>query len=242
MLMGGELHNQPTYPQRSFARVAGLSLLLVVLTGVFTKFFVLGKLVTDDAASTASNILAHTELFRLGIVIQALSCVSGLVFVWAMYRLLKQVSESLALLGLLGGFTSTLISVFTLHDSFSVLYLLGAGTEPAAFPALQAQSWAMMLLSHDDGVLLSMVFFAFGSGVNGWLLFRSRLIPRLLAGWCLLAYVGVFAGILWIVLYPAQAPGVLPFVLLPDFLAQVLLGLWLLAKGTAARPTTEPEL
>jgi hypothetical protein len=49
------------------ARIAGVFYLLTILTRMFVEIFVRNRLVvSDDAAATATNILAHEPLWRLG--------------------------------------------------------------------------------------------------------------------------------------------------------------------------------
>jgi hypothetical protein len=76
------------------------------------------------------------------------------------------------------------------------------------------------------------IFFAVGSLLFSWLLLRGRMIP------IALAWLGVFASILWIVGLPLQLVGVLPdsitwFIYLPMAAFEIPLGLWLLIKGVA---------
>ncbi|HZE22571.1 MAG TPA: DUF4386 family protein [Blattabacteriaceae bacterium] len=48
------------------ARIAGALYLLTMLTGIFAEGFVSGRLVVSgDAAATATNLLAHKDLFQL---------------------------------------------------------------------------------------------------------------------------------------------------------------------------------
>ncbi|MFZ1051946.1 MAG: DUF4386 domain-containing protein, partial [Candidatus Sulfotelmatobacter sp.] len=52
---------------RPMARITGVVYLLYFLTAVLGEFFLRGLVVDGDAAATATNILAHESLFRLGL-------------------------------------------------------------------------------------------------------------------------------------------------------------------------------
>lgn len=57
-----------------YARAIGVLYLIVIVAGLFAYGYVPGRLVSDDAAVTASNILSHELLWRAGIVASLASC------------------------------------------------------------------------------------------------------------------------------------------------------------------------
>ncbi len=82
------------------------------------------------------------------------------------------------------------------------------------------------------------IFFAVGSTLFSWLLLRGRLIP------VALAWLGVLASVLLVVILPLQLAGLLGgptswsasvtwLVWLPMLVFEVVLALWLLIKGVA---------
>jgi hypothetical protein len=85
------------------------------------------------------------------------------------------------------------------------------------------------------------IFFAIGSTIFSWLLLRGRMIP------VPLAWLGVIASALLVVILPLQVAGLLGgamswsssitwLVWLPMLVYEVLLALWLLIKGVKAQP------
>ena len=58
-------------------------------------------IVSGDAAATATNILAHRTLFRLGIATDLSTFLSAIIVAVILYALLKPVNQNLALLMLL---------------------------------------------------------------------------------------------------------------------------------------------
>src|SRR5258708_35492419 len=81
------------------ARIAGGFYLLIFVAAPFAEFFVRGRLlVYGDAAATATNILAHQSLFRLGFVAELVTIVCDTIVALIFYDLFKPVGRSLSLL------------------------------------------------------------------------------------------------------------------------------------------------
>jgi Domain of unknown function (DUF4386) len=84
-----------------YARLAGVFYLLTIIGGVFAEVFVRGRLVVrNDAAATATNILANEPLYRLGLVADLVMLASYVAVTLLLYLLLEPVSRPLALLAL----------------------------------------------------------------------------------------------------------------------------------------------
>ncbi|MEV8099218.1 DUF4386 family protein [Kitasatospora sp. NPDC085879] len=78
------------------------------------------------------------------------------------------------------------------------------------------------------------------------LLYRSRLVPRWIAGWALLAVVPYLADALLVLGPSAPSPAARAALVVPLALNELALALWLLAKGFRepesehTRPATTP--
>lgn len=114
------------------------------------------------------------------------------------------------------------------------LYLLTRDHGPAL--ALLAMACRFMEAVHDQ----SEIFFAVGSLLFCWLLLRGRVIPTALA------WLGVLASVVLVVILPLQLTGILAgaswatsntwFIWLPMLVFEVVLSLWMLIKGVALPP------
>src|SRR5215467_6455627 len=81
------------------ARVAGLLYILASAVGVLRLIYIPSKLfVYGNATATAANVAAHEALFRLGIASELLGAALWLFVPLALYRLLKGVDQTLAVL------------------------------------------------------------------------------------------------------------------------------------------------
>jgi hypothetical protein len=223
-------------PPLFYARVAGFIYLFAMALGIFSQVFILGRIVVPgDAAATANNILASEGLFRLGIAVDVITFVSDVVIAWAFYELLKSVDKSLALLGaFLRIADGTILAVTTLNGLIT-LRLLSGVDYLHAFETSQLQSLARLFMSaRGVGFDVGFVFLGLGSTVFAYLLFKSRYVPRALAGWGVFSSLALAVGSLAMILFPWFAANSSMTYMVPMFFYEVPLGLWFLVKGVEA--------
>ena len=219
--------------QRTAARIVGLAYLLALPLGIFAELGVLGRLVANDAAETARNIVAHERLFRLGIASNVGVFALDVILIAALYVTLKPVHRSLALLALLWRMIETTTLVGTTLNDFTVLRLLsGAGYLHALEPdRLQALA-RLSLSAHGAGYQVGLVFSGLGGAVFCWLWFRSGYIPRVLAAWGVFASALMGACAFTFIAFP-EVEKVVTFVYYatPIIIFELATGLWLTIRG-----------
>jgi hypothetical protein len=212
---------------RPAARITGVVYLLYFLTAVLGEFFLRGIVVDGDAAVTANNIMAHQPMFRLGLATGLIATVGYIVVTAFFYELFKPVNRSLSLLAaffsLVGCAVSTLGSLFQLAP----LVVLGGSPYLSVFKVEQLRALALMFLElNTQAVTIYLVFFAFYDLLIGYLIFRSAFLPRILG------VLMALAGLGWLTfLLPPLANYLSSYILVLGFLAELVLCLWLLAKG-----------
>ena len=95
------------------ARLAGIFFLLTIIGGIIAQMFISERLIDfGDAAKTANNILANKGLFQIGFTVYLLEMACQIVTGLLIYRLLRPVNPTLALLMLLFEFTGIVIKTF----------------------------------------------------------------------------------------------------------------------------------
>jgi hypothetical protein len=224
------------------ARSAGFFWLVTFITGLSAMLIGGRFVVNGDAAGTATNILAHESAFRLGVTGNLVATVCYLAATLLVYEVLKPVNRTVSLgaafFSLLGCGVGAVVFLFTIAP----LILLGGASYLSVFTAEQLQ--ALALASVGLGMRandLSLVFFGCHILLVGYLLVTSRFVPRFIGlllaigGVCYLSYS--FASFL----APAFTKSLFPFVLLPGFLAELLLSLWLVAKGVDTQRWNEQD-
>jgi Domain of unknown function (DUF4386) len=216
-----------------YARVAGVIYLSAMALSIFSQVFVLDRLIVQgDARATADNIVASEGLFRLGIAIDVIIAASDIVIAWAFYELLKTVDRSLALVGALLRVADGAILAVTAFGALLTLRLLSGSDYLRAFDSSQLQSLARLSVSlRGSGFYVAFVLLGLGSAVFAHVLFKSRYVPRLLAGWGVFASCVLALGSLAVILSPRFADNASLIYMLPMFFYEVPLGLWFLIRG-----------
>jgi hypothetical protein len=212
---------------RRRARITGVIYLLYFLTAVFAEFFMRGLIVSDDAAATANNILAHQALFRLGLATGLIATACYVAVTALFYDLFKPVNRSLSLLAAFFSLVGCAILAFASLFRIAPLVVLGGGQYLSVFKVEQLRALASLFLElYGQGVNICFVFFGVYCLLIGYLIFRSAFLPRILG------VLMVFAGLGWLTfLSPPLAHYLSPYIQVLGVLAEGSLMLWLLVMG-----------
>ena len=214
------------------ARFAGAMYLIQMATGVFAQLYVRGSLVVrGNPTQTAQNIVDSEQLFRIGIASDITTYIVVLLATWALYVMLRPIDRNLALLAVLLRLMELAIHFNVTVNSLAALRLVSGDGILGTFEPGQLHSLAQLAIGiQGAGANMGFIPLGLGSAVFAYLFFKSRYIPRLLAGWGVFASLLLAAFALSIVVYPKS--GALQLIsMLPMGIYEVSLGLWLLVKG-----------
>ena len=223
-----------------YARVAGCIYLVAMAVSIFSQSYVLGRIVVPgSAAATAANLAQSGGLFRLGIALDVVTFVSDVVIAWAFYGLLRSVYRALALLGAWLRIADAAILAVTTVRGLVTLRLLSGADDLQAFSSEQLQTLARLFIGiRGLGFGVGFVFLGLGSAVFAYVLYRSRYVPRALAGWGIGASLLLALGSLAEMLSPWFSANVGIMYMLPMFFYEVPLGAWFLLRGVSVPPVT----
>jgi hypothetical protein len=198
---------------------------------MFAEAFVRDRLiVSGDAAATARNIAANVGLWRWGIAADISTTLADVAVSALLYLLLKPVSRALSLSAAafrLAYSAAMAASAAFLIAPLQLIVHAQPGLSPTEFQALVSFSIRL----HDAAFVVALTLFGIHLVIVGGLISRSTFLPRWLgmalafAGFCYVT--NSFLRILW----PTLADGLFPWILLPGFLAEGTLTLWLLFVG-----------
>lgn len=231
-------HRTIEQTQRTAAKVAGLAYLITFAIVVYVNFGIHDRLiVAGNAAETARNILAHEQLFRIGIVGDLLYCVGVVVLLTALYVILKPVNPGLSLLAAFWRLVWVLMwLVMTLH-LFDAMRLLTGADYLRAFEAERLQALARFYLgTRFDYYYVGLLFGSLASTVCAYLWFKSRYIPRSLAAFGVISSAFCVACTLVFFIFPHFDRIVnLWWFDSPMGFFDIGLSFWLLFRGLRAR-------
>ena len=216
-----------------YARIGGILYLFIIVAALFGEAFVRGRLiVSGDATATANNILGSETLFRVGLAAEMLTCVCDVALAMILYVLLKPVNRNMALLAAF--FRLTFVAFYSVAKLFEIaaIVVLGRADYLKAFEPQQLHALAYMSLSiHDYGYGASLLFFGFCTTLFGYLIYKSGYLPGIIGVLMVIAGVGYAVYSLAQMLSPAFTSKLLfPWLLLPGFIAELGLCLWLIVK------------
>lgn len=226
------MHETSEHLPRTVARAAGVLYLIIIVLGLFGELVVRSSLIAPgDAATTASNILASTGLFRTGFVADSIMVLCDVALAALLFVLLRPVNRVLAIVALLFRLAQAAVLALNLLNYHAAMLVLTGAAGPAAFDEAQVASLASLFLDlHSHGYDLGLILFGVHCLVLGYLITKSSFLPRTLG------YLGGAAGVVYLVgsyvrfVVPTMVETVAPIYLVA-IVAELSLCGWLLIKG-----------
>jgi len=219
------------------ARTAGLLYLVACIPAPFSLLYVPNTLIVrGNPAETAARILGSPWMLPAAIAGELVSSIAFLLVVFALYRLLKGVSQPRASLMVTLYAVSVPISCLNVLNDIAALILLRGPQFLSVFTTPQLRALALVFLGlHGSGLFVAQIFWGLWLLPFGMLVYRSGFIPR---------FFGVFL-IANGIAYPIQSftalffprySSVVSTVTMPLLCGEVAIILWLLIRGVRERP------
>jgi len=209
------------------ARIAGFLYLIMAPLGMFG----MSPFDPADAATRASNIMASESLFRLGIVSALMVQIVNILVVLVLYKLLKPVNKTHALLMVIFLLLGVPIAMLSQLNKFAALLLLSGADYLTVFTADQLQALAPLFLDlHEHGLSIAGIFWGLWLFPMGYLVFKSGYIPRILGVLLIIGCFGYLIDSVTFFVFPNFVATISQFTDL-TWVGELLLALWLLIKG-----------
>jgi hypothetical protein len=214
------------------ARIAGFLYLIIAALSGFVHFYVPGELIlSGDATTTATTIMASEGLFRLNIAAELVIVLIEVVLSVLLYVLFKPVSKTLSLLATISRLAMTTIHGINVLNNIIVLLLLSGVSYLTVFAPNQLHALVTLFLdAYRYGFQIGIIFFALHTAVIGYLIFKSSYFPKVLGILFMIAPLGYLIDSFALVLLANHKTGAVYFAL-PIAVSEIAFPLWLLFKG-----------
>ena len=217
----------------TIARIGGVLYLIIIVCGLWEEMFVRSRLIVPgDAALTAANIASHELLWRLGIAAELvlLSCATAQAVVFLV--LLSPVSRHLTWVAVFFNLMTVAVEATAAVNLLEALFPLGKGGYLQAFEVSQLHALTRLATrTHAHGFAVALIFFGWCALIVGVLVYRSGYLPRILGAMMAIAGICYLINSFALIVAPSFAGRLFPAILIPAFVAELSLALWLLGKG-----------
>ena len=220
---------KPMNSYRKTARIAGLLFLAGTVTALpmsFTESIL-------NAPNYLTGIAANSTLVLIGALLNFLAAaVSGCIAI-SLYPVLKKYNEALAL-GAVG--FRLLEPVFYIVNVIGILSLVTLSQDfvragaPAA-SAYQIVGTFIQAARAYAGFVFGVSTFSLGALMYYVVFYQSRLIPRWLSGWGLLAATLSLVAAFLVMFGEKPLSPLMTFLIVPIFFQEIVLAGWLIFKG-----------
>ena len=225
------------------ARIAGALYVFTSIIGVIRLMIIPRILIVrGDAKATADNIAAHESLFRLGIFTDLVAATLFIFVTLALYYLLKDVNQGLAvLMVILGGLMVTpLFFVNTVNDAGALMFARG-GDFLTVFDKPQRDAMVMLFVSlHDQLIWANAFFWGLWLFPLAVLVYKSGFLPRLIGVWLIIAGLAWLAFSFTRIVVP-QYDWVIEKIFNPASFGEIVFMFWLLIRGAKQLPAGQPD-
>lgn len=224
--------------QERLGRVSGLLFLVLAVFGMFSVITLETLVAPGDAVTTAHNILGLPWLFGSSLITWIVIVTADIAVSVTLYLLLEPVSRALSLVAAAFRLVYSAILGAVLLNLFDAFLLLTGAGRGAGLDAGLRQTMALSSLdTFGVGFLVALVFFGVHLVALGFLLYRSRYLPRGFGVLLVAAGAGYITDSLATFLVAGHGGLASAVLVAPAVVGELGLTVWLLVKGVKVRAT-----
>jgi len=221
----------------SMGRLTGAVYLVVVLTGIFTLGYAPSHLIVKgDAAATFDTISNAMPLFRWSVAASFVCYFAFLILPVLFYKLLHRHGPLAAKLMVALAVTSVPVMMSSLTHKLGIIDIV-SGKNGLIAAADRPAAVMQHLYDYNDGVFVATLFWGAWLFPLGYLVFRSRVLPRLLGIFLMLGCLGYTLNFFGPLLMPGFSQTTLSdLASIPSSIGEIGTCLWLLVMGAKQQP------
>lgn len=188
-------------------------------------------ILAGDISAVMVGISNNVVQMRAAIVLDLATCVGIIVMTALLYVMLRGQGRIVALVALVLWLSEVMLTAVSVLGLYALLPLSAEFVKAGAPPTSYYETVGVAFLGIEQHAYdLTLLFFCLGAFLWYGLFFRSRIVPRALAVWGLLAIPLVLAGTLLMVW--DRSLNVSFAIYIPYLPFELVTGLWLLIRGT----------
>jgi Domain of unknown function (DUF4386) len=223
---------------KNTARIVGALFLTAMVTSLVGGIWLESIISAPDYLTTVS---ANETQVIVGVLLELINCAAVVGIAVTLFPVLKQQSEALAL-GYVGiRVVEAVILVIAVISPLALITVsqeyVAAGSSDASF--FQTLGTLVVTARTYLTGLLTALFFGLGALLLYSSLYRSRLVPRFISVWGLIAVVALWAWNLSEAFGMSISAGMVFG--LPIILNEIFLGIWLIAQGFNPSAVASPS-
>ena len=210
-------------------RVAGFSFLFLIMAVLSSSFLWGGVRTANGTADTLASIAENASQVRLSLVLSIVGGITTLVLAAMLYAIVAHQDRNLAILALSCRVIEAGLYAVGVLGTLALLSLShGDRGDASAVQAIAGQLVDLRWTSTNVGA----AFFAVGSAVYSYLLFKARSIPVPLSLTGLVGSLIILVGVPWqTALSQRTFSGPSAAIWIPIAVFEISTGVWLLVKG-----------
>ena len=214
---------------RKSAIIVGVLFIVATVASLLSTGF------TDSILDTPDYLIkisANQNRVIIGVLFQFIAAATSAGIAISLYPILRKYNESLAL----GSVGFRLIEgVFYIVAALGLQSLLSLSQEyvKAGAPAtshFQILGTLMIAVRKWANFVFGVISFCLGALMYYYVFYRSKLIPRWLSGWGIIG-VALLLSMALLIMFGKEPSGILMLLALPIALQEIVLAIWLIAKG-----------
>ncbi len=211
------------------ARLAGLSYLLIIVSGIFSHMVVRASMIVkNDAVQTSLNILENETLFRASILSDFVMILSYLMLGVLFYSLFKSTNSLVSKILISINVVGASMMGLNLLNQYAALMILDGSKYLSVFDTSQLQALSLFFMKlHGYGYQFATISYGVWLLPMGYLAIKSKLIPKAIGYLLIIGAIGyttVFIGSIMGVAIPSD-------ITIPADLGEFSLCIFLLVKG-----------
>ena len=214
---------------KNIPRLLGAAFLFVLLASMTASALSVMTILSGSISESLINISNNLLQMRISILVELLTSIGIVVLASLLYTVLQKQNKIISLVALGFWLGEAAILAFSKVGAFALIPLSSEYVSAGSPASSYYQTLGTLFFGIDRwGYDIHFLFFGLGGLLWYCLFYRSKYIPRVIAGWGIIAVTVATIGIL---LGSFGVMKVNPLFILQNALFELTIGLWLLIKG-----------